>query len=108
MNPIKTGTWRVQLVEVNSKPAGETEEFSLLISTAQTLRLDPAGIVFQFQQATERSAILESRSQIFFADFTTRGNRLTIKLSRPAFAEKIAIIAELETDVLEPSIVKSA
>ena len=108
MNPIKPGMWRVQLVEVNSKPAGETEDFGLLISTPEALRLDPAGIVFRFQQATERTAVLESRSQVFFAEFHTRGDRLTINMSRPAFAEKITIVAAWEAEIMEPSVVKSA
>ena len=108
MNPIKPGVWQVQQVEVNSMPADEAGEFNFLISTPETLRLDPAGIVFKFSQATGRSAVLESQAQIFFADFGIRGDRLTINLSRPAFSERITIVATFETGALDSPIAESA
>ena len=108
MNSIQPGVWRVHTVEVNSKPAGDTQQFAQLISTPKLLRLEPAGITFKFQQARERSAVLESRSQIFFADFSTRGERLTINLSRPEFSEKITLVAVYESGVVEQAMARLA
>ena len=107
MNPIKTGEWRVRLVEVNSRPAGETEKFQTLITTADEIRLEPAGIKFSIQQSTARSAVLESRSQIFFADFSSRGDRLLLNLTRPAFSEKISLLAEYVGSAIDSGLVET-
>jgi hypothetical protein len=98
MNPLKPGIWRIDSVEVNSKAASDCETFRQLLMSEREIRLEPAGITFYFQQATARSAILESRSQIFFADFTTRGQRLTLVLSRPAFSETVSLQATFEAE----------
>ena len=101
MNPIKCGHWRIASIEVNSQPTHGSEDFHSLVSTADELRLEPAGISFRIQQATSRSAVLESRSQVFFADFFIRGQQLTLNLSRPAFKETISLKAVYETAVLQ-------
>ena len=100
MNPLKAGSWRIHSVEVNSQPASENQGFESLIATEDEIRLEPAGIAFRVQQATARSAVLESRSQIFFADFFTSGEQLTLNLSRPAFSERVSLKA-----VYEPAMV---
>ena len=96
MNPIKAGHWRIQSVEVNSQPASDNNGFVSLISTPDEIRVEPAGITFDVQQATARSAVLQSRSQVFYADFFTRGEQLILNLSRPSFSEKVSFKATFE------------
>ncbi len=96
MNPIKAGHWRIQSVEVNSQLASENNGFVSLISTPEAIRVEPAGISFNVQQATSKSAVLESRSQVFYADFCTCGEQLTLNLSRPSFDEKVSFKATFE------------
>lgn len=52
-------------------------------------------IEFSVSQSTWRSAVLESRSEVFFAEFSKRDNKLTIELSRPAFNETIRFHASM-------------
>ncbi|MGI9516794.1 MAG: hypothetical protein ACR2NP_07115 [Pirellulaceae bacterium] len=99
MSLVKSGEWRIRCVEVNSTPASDDGGFQVLVTTPTEIRLEPAGITFVIQQATARSAVLESRSQIFFADFLVRGDQLTLHLTRPAFQEKITLIATYDSSV---------
>ncbi len=97
MNPIRQGRWQVHSLEVNSKPACENDEFRTLETTPDGIRIEPAGIEFTFQQVAARSAVLESRSQVFYADFSIRGDQLTLNLTRPSFQEKVCLKATLVT-----------
>lgn len=107
MNPIKKGVWQVYSVEVNSKPAGETDQFCTLITTEDAFRLEPAGVQFTIQQSTARSAVLESRSQIFFADFAARGDQLSLNLSRPSLSEKISLKATFSSSAFDSAMAGS-
>ncbi len=93
MNPIRQGTWQIHSVEVNAQPAIESDGFRILISSADEIKIEPIGIAFTVNQATARSAVLESQSQIFFADFFVRGNQLSLNLTRPSFSERISFQA---------------
>ena len=96
MFPIRKGAWTIRSVHVNSQPTMEENGFHKLYVSNNEIQIEPAGISFAVNQATSKSAVLESRSQIFFADFVVNHDDLIIKLSRPSFAEKISIRATFE------------
>ncbi len=98
MIPIRKGLWSIRRVAVNSDQTASGDNFRQLIVTDHGVRFEPAGIDFSVNQSTSKSAVLESRSQIFFADFFEQGERLKITLSRPEFAETVSFEAEF-TDV---------
>jgi hypothetical protein len=99
MNPILSGQWMIRSVSVNSCPASSESGFQRLISEGEVLRIEPAGITLNVSQATARSAVLVSRSQVFYADFFTQGDQLTLKLSRPQFDEIVSITAILDREL---------
>ncbi len=99
MFSIVPGQWMIRSVFVNSQPTSEECGFQKLISEDGMLRIEPAGISLRINQATDRSAVLESRSQVFFADYFTDGDELTLNLSRPQFAETISITAILDREL---------
>jgi hypothetical protein len=98
MISVSPGSWAIQSVTVNSQPASPQSGFDRLIVDGQELRIEPAGIALNISQSTMRSAVLVSRSQVFFADYSLRGDTLVIKMSRPQFAETVSIIATLDRD----------
>ena len=89
-----SGAWRIESVQVDAETV-EDEGFDQLLVSPQQISIEPAGIEFSVNQATWRSAVLTSRSEVFFAEFSKRENELTFELSRPAFNEKIRLNARL-------------
>ena len=94
MIAIRKGLWSINRVSINSKDEANSDNFRQLLVSENRVRIEPAGIDFSINQSTSKSAILESRSQIFFAEFFEQGERLRITLSRPAFAETVSLDAE--------------
>ena len=88
------GAWAITTVQVDRESVSNREGFERLVVTPDWIAIEPAGIEFSVNQSTSRSAVLESRSQIFFAEYFTRNGELTLELSRPAFREKIRLNAE--------------
>ena len=88
------GAWAITKVRVDTEPVNDREGFERLVVTPNRIAIEPAGIEFSVNQSTSRSAVLESRSQIFFAEYFTRDGELTFELSRPAFNEKARLSAE--------------
>ncbi len=86
------GAWAIKSVQVDAEKV-DNEGFEHLHVTPNQITIEPAGIEFAVNQATSRSAILESRSQIFFAEYFKRDDELTLELSRPAFDEKVRLNA---------------
>ena len=89
-----TGAWRIDAVQVNAETVVD-EGFDRLNVSPNQITIEPAGIEFSVNQSTPRSAVLESRSQVFFAEFSKRDDQLFIELSRPAFSEKVRLHASL-------------
>ena len=94
MTGLKRGLWTIKSVLVNSAPVENVEGFRQLVIKDKAVAIEPAGIEFSIAQSTHRTAVLESRSQVFFADFFSRDGELTLNLSRPAFNEKICLNAQ--------------
>ena len=90
------GAYTIDSVQVNSEPVMDNDGFEKLIVAPNQVSIEPAGIEFVVNQSTSRSAILESRSQVFFAEYSKRDGHLTLDLSRPAFRETIRLSASLE------------
>ena len=88
------GAWAITTVQVDREAVSNREGFERLVVTPDRIAIEPAGIEFSVNQSTSRSAVLESRSQIFFAEYFTRNGELTLELSRPAFNEKVRLNAE--------------
>ena len=89
------GYWTINSVQVNSEPVMDQDGFEKLVVSNNQISIEPAGIEFSVNQATSRSAILESRSQVFFAEYSRNDGTLTLNLSRPAFRETIRLNASL-------------
>jgi hypothetical protein len=96
MTGIQRGSWTIKSVQVNSAPVLNAEGFRQLVIKDKAVAIEPAGIEFSVEQSTSRTAVLESRSQVFFADFISRDGQLTLNLSRPSFDEKICLSAQLD------------
>lgn len=96
MTGVARGNWKIRSVSVNSEPVLNAEGFRQLVVSDHQVEIQPAGIEFSIAQSTPRTAILESRSQLFFADFFEKNGELTLNLTRPAFAEKISLCACLD------------
>ena len=96
MTGIQRGSWTIKSVQVNSAPVLNAEGFRQLVVKDRAVAIEPAGIEFSVEQSTTRTAVLESRSQVFFADFFSRDGQLTLNLTRPSFDEKISLSAQLE------------
>lgn len=88
------GAWAIKTVQVDAESVSNREGFERLVVTPNRIAIEPAGIEFSVNQSTSRSAILESRSQIFFAEYFTRNGELTLELTRPTFNEKVRLNAE--------------
>ena len=95
MTGIRKGSWQIDSVQVNSETVMENEGFQRLIVSNNQVAIEPAGIQFSVAQSTARSAVFESRSQVFFADYYMKDGQLTLNLSRPAFDEKVRLNAKL-------------
>ena len=89
-----TGAWRIDSVQVNAEKVVD-EGFDRLVVSPGQITIEPAGIKLSVSQSTCRSAILESRSELFFAEFCKREGQLTLELTRPAFREKVRLNASL-------------
>ena len=76
-------------------PAEEVVDdgFDTLVVSDDRIAIEPAGIELEVSQATTRLAILESRSEVFFAEDVRREDQLTVEFTRPAFREKIRVNA---------------
>ena len=90
------GAWTIDSVQVNSETVLNKDGFEKLIVSSNQLMIEPAGIEFSVNQSTARSAILESRSQVFFAEYAECNGHLTLSLSRPAFRETIRLSAKMD------------
>ena len=88
------GAWTIKSVQVDAEEV-ENEGFEYLHVTPNRITIEPAGIEFTVNQATSRSAILESRSQILFAEYFKRDNELPLELSRPPFNEIVRLNANM-------------
>lgn len=97
---VTSGQWMIRSVLVNQQEASLESGFQQLILKDQVMRIEPAGISLIVRQSTARSAVLESRSQVFFADYSTKGDMLYIKLTRPMFSETVSITAILDRESL--------
>lgn len=86
------GAWTIRSVQVDAEEVVD-EGFDRLVVTKDQIAIEPAGIELAISQSTSRSAILESRSEIYFAEFHKSENELTLVFTRPAFREKIRLSA---------------
>ena len=88
------GAWTIEKVQVDAEEVLD-EGFDRLVVSDNRIAIEPAGIELAVSQSTSRSAILESRSEVYFAEFSRRNDELTFEFSRPAFREKIRLNARL-------------
>ncbi len=96
MIPIRNGSWMILNVAVNSEDISSRDDFRQLVVDDNQVRIEPAGISFSVSQSTSKSAVLESRSQVFFADFFEKDEQLRLTLSRPTFSETVSMEALFE------------
>ncbi len=89
------GAWSIDSVQVNAELVKNNDGFERLVVGQDQICIEPAGIHFSVSQSTTRSAILESRSQVFFAEYVKRGNELMLELTRPKFDEKVRLNASM-------------
>ena len=89
-----SGAWRISSVRVDSQEVVDPD-FDVLFVSGDRIAIEPAGIELSVNQSTSHSAILQSRSDVYFAEFSRRENQLTLEFSRPAFRQKIRLNAQL-------------
>ena len=89
-----TGAWTIRSVQVDKEPVLD-EGFERLVVSPGQIAIEPAGIEFNVSQATHRSAILESQSQLYFAEYSKVDDELTVEFSRPMFNEKVRLNARM-------------
>lgn len=91
MNGVN-GAWTIKSVQVDAEEVVD-EGFNQLVVSADQIAIEPAGIELAVNQSTARSAILESRSEVYFAEYFKSENELTLIFTRPAFRQKIRLSA---------------
>ncbi|MCP4477319.1 MAG: hypothetical protein GY818_04425 [Planctomycetaceae bacterium] len=89
-----SGLWRIESVKVDAETVVD-EGFDQLLVSDNQISIEPAGIEFSVNQSTWRSAVLESRSEVYFAEFSKRDDKLTFEITRPAFNETIRLYASM-------------
>jgi hypothetical protein len=94
MDVLRKGAWEIKRVLVNEAPVHPDEGYHQLIVTGDYLRIEPMGIVLKICQATPRSMMLESQSQLFWANVSQSENKVQLKLERQSFTEIITLEAE--------------
>ncbi len=100
MCTLRAGNWQIQSVLLNEQTVLNNEGFLRLEITPTELLIQPIGFRFKIQFSTPRTAILESRGEVYFVDYVHKGNTVELKLTRPELSDWIQIGAELiETDV---------
>jgi hypothetical protein len=94
MSAFRQGEWAILSVEVDTDKVLDQEQYQRLEIDGDQLTIQPSGMKFKVQQSTSRSAVLESRGQVFFADFVAQEqDQMCLELSRPQFSERIRINA---------------
>ena len=94
MSVLRPGQWQIQSVLVNDQTVLNNEGFLRLDITPTELAIEPIGFRFRIEQSTAKSAVLESRGRVFFADFVIKDDEIDLKLTRPELTETIRIGAE--------------
>ena len=94
MDVLQHGAWEIKSVTLNNAPVHPDDGYMQLIVSQDQLRIEPLGIELKICQATPRSMMLESNSQIFWADINQSKDRLQLKIERQMFRETILLEAE--------------
>ena len=106
MVAFRHGEWAILSVEVDANAVLDKQQYQSLEVAGDELTIKPSGMKFKVQQSTSRSAVLESRGQVFFADFMSHDDeRISLELTRPQFAERVRINAA-PTQTKSPAIQK--
>ena len=96
MDVLQHGAWEIKSVTLNNAPVHPDDGYMHLIVSQDQLRIEPLGIELKICQATPRSMMLESNSQIFWADINQSKDRLQLKIERQMFRETILLEAEYQ------------
>ena len=88
------GAWAIESVQVDAEEVVDFG-FDQLVVTPDRIAIEPAGIELAVNQSTGRSAVLESRSEVYFAEYFKSEDELTLIFTRPAFREKIKVNARM-------------
>ena len=92
------GEWSILSINVDNQSVHNSEGFERIEMSDNVMTIRPAGMKFTVQHVTERTAVLESQGQVFFADYKTsrQDQQLNLRLTRPQFAETIDIRAQIQ------------
>ena len=101
MRVFSNGNWDVKSILINEETVMNNEGFQTLKITDDEFEILPIGFRFRIRQSTSKTAVLESRGQVFYANFSLDRTVLTIELARPKFKETIRLEAELVTATVE-------
>lgn len=92
---IPRGKWTVDSVQVSGETACGDGEFQSLESDGLELQVLPAGIALSVEQVESNRAVMRSGAELYFGEFIRQGERLFVKLSRPAMSENVTIAASM-------------
>ncbi len=93
MSTFSEGTWHIETVLVNKETVMNNEGFTGLEVSKDEIVIQPVGMRFNVEQETMHSAILESRGQIYYADWSVDGPTIELVVSRPDVRDTITFSA---------------
>ncbi len=92
--PVRSGVWAITSVLINDQTVLNNEGFQRLEVDENHVAIEPVGLRLDVAQSTSRSAVLESGSEIYFADFSFSAEKFELILKRPQFNESVKICSE--------------
>ena len=104
MSVFREGTWHIETVLVNKETVMNNEGFTGLEVSDNEIVIQPVGMRFKVEQETMHSAIMESRGQVYFADWTVDNTAIELVISRPDVKDTITFSAK-RVEAPVPSVV---
>lgn len=98
MNSIPNGNWDIECVLINNRTVLNDDAIRCLEIYDDEWVIQPAKQRFRVRQTSTKSnglmsAVLESKGDVYFADFKVKGSNLTLSMSRPNIKEVITFEA---------------
>ena len=93
MGGVPKGEWEIVSILVNRETVLNDDGFRSVEIADDELIIQPSGMSFKVKQSTSENAVLESRGQVFYADFSFSQGMMIVELTRPKLKESVRIEA---------------
>ena len=97
MNCVPDGRWGIESIIIDDQTVLNYEGFEFLCVDGEDVSIQPVGIRFVVDEATESSAIYKSRDTNYFVKSNVSGQSLQLQMTRPNYKETFSITAKLVT-----------